>query len=145
MDEKSKSEGPKTEKVGYRNPPELTRFKPGQSGNPKGRPKGSLNMATVLERTLRERVIINENGRRKVISKLQAAVTQLTNKAASGDLKAFQLLTALVRSAEERVTAGALPNSVTDEVDERVVLGILKRIEATRKEDQLDANETIPG
>ena len=32
--------------VGYRKPPVHTRFKPGQSGNPKGRPKGPRNLAT---------------------------------------------------------------------------------------------------
>ena len=41
-------------KVGYGNPPQHTRFKKGQSGNPRGRPKGTLNLATVLARTLRE-------------------------------------------------------------------------------------------
>jgi hypothetical protein len=143
MSEKSKSEEEKTEEVGYRNPPRSTRFKPGQSGNPKGRPKGTLNMATVLERTLRERVVVNENGKRKTVSKLEAAAKQLANKAASGDLKALQLLTALVRSAEERAIQGVVPNSVTDEVDERIVLGILKRIETTSKEDQEDADKTV--
>jgi hypothetical protein len=143
MSEKSKSEESKTEESGYRNPPRSTRFKPGQSGNPKGRPKGTLNMATVLERTLRERVVVNENGKRKTVSKLEAAAKQVANKAASGDLRALQLLTALVRSAEERAIQGAVPNSVTDEVDERIVLGILKRIETTSKEDQEDADKTV--
>jgi hypothetical protein len=143
MSEKSKSEEEKTEEVGYRNPPRSTRFKPGQSGNPKGRPKGTLNMATVLERTLRERVVVNENGKRKTVSKLEAAAKQLANKAASGDLKALQLLTALVRSAEERAIQGVVPNSVTDEVDEKIVLGIVKRIETTSKEDQEDADKTV--
>jgi cyanophycinase-like exopeptidase len=135
----SKREEQKTEQVGYRNPPKRKRFKPGQSGNPKGRPKGVLNMATVLERVLRENVIING----KTVNKLQAAVTQLATKAASGDLKAAQLLIALVRSAEERAIQGAIPNSVPDEVDEKVVAGILKRIETTNKGDQKNANETV--
>ena len=95
--------------AGYCNPPEHTRFKTGQSGNPRGRPKGTLNMATVLERTLREKVVINENGKRKTITKLEAALKQLTNKAASGELKALQLLAALVRSAEERALQAARP------------------------------------
>jgi hypothetical protein len=142
MDEQSNPEKLKTTNVGYCNPPGRTRFKTGQSGNPKGRPKGTLNMATVLERTLREKVVVNENGKRKTITKLEAAITQLTNKAASGELKAVQLLTALVRSAEERVVQAAVPNSALEEVDEKVVLGILKRLEATSKGDQENEADT---
>ena len=120
----------------------ISRIRKGQSGNPQGRPKGSLNMATVLERTLREKVIINENGRRKTITKLEAAIKQLINKAASGELKAFQLLAALVRAAEERGTQAALSNAVLEEVDEKVVLEILSRLEATSKGDQEDESDT---
>jgi hypothetical protein len=93
---------PKNAKVGYCKPPEHTRFKKGQSGNAQGRPKGKLNMATVLDQALREKVVINENGKRKIITKLEAGIKQLINKAASGELKALQLLVALVRSVEER-------------------------------------------
>jgi uncharacterized protein DUF5681 len=142
MDEQSKSEKPKTTNVGYCNPPAYARFKKGQSGNPQGRPKGTLNIATVLERTLREKVVINENGRRKTVTKLEAAIKQLTNKAASGELKALQLLAALVRSAEERGAKAAGPDSALDEIDERVVLGILKRLEATSKGDDEDESAT---
>lgn len=141
MNEQSKLEKPKTTKVGYCNPPEHSRFKTGQSGNPRGRPKGTLNMATVLERTLREKVAITENGKRKIITKLEAAIKQLTNKAASGELKALQLLAALVRSAEERATQTAAPSAVLDEVDQKVVLGILERLEATSKREQGEADE----
>lgn len=104
-------ERPKTPKVGYRQPPEKSRFKLGKSGNPHGRPKGTLNMATILERTLREPVIIVENGKRKTVTKIEAAIKQVVNQAASGELKALQLLTTLVRSAEERGIAAAAPDS----------------------------------
>src|SRR5208337_426875 len=106
--------------IGFGKPPENTRFKKGQSGNPHGRPKGTLNLATVLERTLREKVVINENGKRKTITKLEAAIKQIANKAASGETKAFQLLAALVRSAEERSIKAAVPDSTLDEADEKV-------------------------
>jgi hypothetical protein len=136
MDEENKSETPEIESAGYCNPPMRTRFKRGHSGNPKGRPKGTLNMATVLAKTLRERVLINENGKRKTVTKLEAALKQVTNKAASGEIKALQLLAALVRSAEERSNQIAAPNSELEEVDEKVVLGILKRLKTNRKGDE---------
>lgn len=118
--------------IGFGKPPEHTRFKKGQSGNPGGRPQGTLNMATVLERTLREKVVINENGKKQIITKLEAAIKQVTNKAASGELKALQLLSALVRNAEERAIKTVAPNSTLDEVDEKVVRGILNRLEAQK-------------
>src|SRR5712691_9390684 len=86
--------------VGYGKPPKDSRFKKGASGNPKGRPKGSRNVAAVFAKTLREKVVINEHGQRKTITKLEAAIKQFVNKAAGGDLRALQLLVNLSREAE---------------------------------------------
>jgi len=61
-------------RVGYGRPPVATRFRKGVSGNPRGRPKGSRNFATIVAATLGERLTITENGRRKRITKLEAAV-----------------------------------------------------------------------
>jgi hypothetical protein len=141
MNDEIKSDEPNPTRVGYCNPPERTRFKTGQSGNPKGRPKGTLNMATVLERALREKVVVNENGKRKTVTKLEAAIKQLMNKAASGDLKALQLLAGLVRSAEERTLEAPAPDASIDEFDEKVVLGILQRLENTGQGDQENVDE----
>jgi hypothetical protein len=63
-----------TNEVAYNKPPQNFRFKKGRSGNPRGRPKGALNMATVLARILRKKVIIEENGKRKEVSKLEATI-----------------------------------------------------------------------
>lgn len=90
------------ERVGYRRPPVGTRFRPGQSGNPRGRPKGARNLSTVVAAALSERVAVNENGRRRRITKLEAAVKQLVNRAASGEARATQLLLALVQVNEAR-------------------------------------------
>jgi len=128
--------------VGYCSPPQHSRFRKGQSGNPNGRPKGALNMATVLERTLREKVVINENGRPRTFTKIEAAVKQLIDKATSGELKALQLLSALVRSAEEREIQEPVANSAFDEVDQKVIRGIMKRFEANRKTGQIDETNT---
>ena len=116
--------------VGYRNPPEATRFIKGQSGNPKGRRKGSLNVATVFARTLREKVVVKENGQRKTMTKLEAAIKQFVNKAASGDLRALQLLVSLSREAETRESQPQ-PNSLAlSESDQKVMEGIMKRFQA---------------
>lgn len=116
--------------VGYGKPPKATRFSKGESGNPKGRPKGKLNIATVLARTLEEPVVINENGQRKTITKLEAVVKQLVNKAASGDLAATkQLLSGLVRTCEEGAAAEAAPVQVLTDVDQKVVEGVLQRMQ----------------
>jgi hypothetical protein len=79
---------PESEHVGYRRPPVGTRFRAGQSGNPRGRPKGARNLSTVVAAALSERVAVNENGRRRRITKLEAAVKQLVNRAASGEARA---------------------------------------------------------
>ena len=76
--------------VGYGKPPQHSRFKKGQSGNPKGRPKASESFARLARRTLNEKIIIKENGERRTITKLQAALKQLINKAASGDARAIR-------------------------------------------------------
>lgn len=77
--------------VGFGKPPTHSRFQKGQSGNPKGRRKGSKNLSTLMERALNERVTIKENGSQKIITKREAFLKQLVNKAASGDPRSIQL------------------------------------------------------
>lgn len=114
--------------VGYGTPPEATRFKKGVSGNPRGRPRGSLNVATVFTKTLRERVVINENGQRKTVTKLEAALKQMVNKAASGDIRALRELLELARDAEARQNAPGVQNPVIEELDQEVIDGIMQRL-----------------
>ena len=140
MDEHIKSAKPKDKRVGYSNPPEHTRFKTGHSGNPRGRPKGALNLATVLARTLREKVVINENGKRKTVTKLEVAIAQLVTKATSGDGHAIRYLCQLVTSAEERSVV-VEPTTQLSETDEKVMGNILKRFQQSLKEKN---NETDP-
>jgi hypothetical protein len=113
-----------------------TRFRVGQSGNPKGRPKGSLNVATVFTKTLREKVVINENGRRRTVTKLEAAIKQLVNKAASGDLRALRHLVELARDAEAGQNAQSVPNREIAELDQEVIDGILKRFQIDQDGEQ---------
>lgn len=116
-----------TDSVGYKKPPQNTRFKKGVSGNPKGRPKGTLNVATALAKALREKVSITEHGRRKTVTKLEAALKQLVNKAASGELRALRQLLELARDAESKQLLPATPVVALSDLDQEVIGGIVER------------------
>jgi hypothetical protein len=124
--------GETKDRVGYQRPPEATRFKKGVSGNPKGRPKGSLNVATVFLKTLHEKVVVNEHGQRRTVTKLEAALTQLVNKAATGDLRALRQLLELAREAEARQSLPAAQNVVLSDLDHEVMQGVLERFSGSQ-------------
>jgi hypothetical protein len=84
-----------TYKVGYGKPPKARQFKRGKSGNPKGRPKGSLNLATDLTAELGEQITVREDGRSRKISKQRALIKSLMAKALQGDIRAMASLLAL--------------------------------------------------
>ena len=138
MDENTETTGP----VGYGKPPAKSRFQPGQSGNPKGRPKGSLNVTTILMKILRERVVITENGSRKTITKLEAFVKQLVNKAASGDLRALPHLLPMIAVAVEQSRAeGSTSTEILNEREQEVLTTFLRRYgPSTKAEAHNEAN-----
>ena len=84
-----------TYKVGYGKPPKAKQFKRGRSGNPKGRPKGSLNLATDLTAELGEHITVREDGRSRKVSKQRALIKSLMAKALQGDVRATAALLAL--------------------------------------------------
>ncbi len=88
--------------AGYMKPPKSGQFHPGQSGNPKGRPKGSKNTYKLLDEILNEKVQIVKNGNPIKIPKKLAMLLQVANKAAKGDLKALQILIPLMIEADNK-------------------------------------------
>lgn len=133
-----------TTRVGFRRPPEATRFKKGVSGNSRGRPKGSLNVATAFMKALREKVVINEHGQRKTITKLEAALKQLANKGASGDLRALAQLIALARDAEAQQDVLGAQEPILSDLDQAVMDSILKRF-LNKTEQQSAGGENSNG
>ena len=121
--------------VGFAKPPKRNQFRKGVSGNPRGRPAGRLNLKTVLERILQEKVVINENGVRRVVTKFEAAFKHLVNKAASGDLRALQQLTPLANSVEQMVDPPAKKLSADDA---KVFESFLKRIKGFNEGEDND-------
>jgi hypothetical protein len=83
--------------VGYGRPPVHSRFKPGQSGNTRGRQKQSRNMRTVLQQVLSEDMQIRESGRVRRMATFEALVRTTLNRAFKGDPKAMASLLVLVK------------------------------------------------
>ena len=73
------------ESVGYRNPPRGSRFRKGQSGNAKGRPRGRRTEELPYEAVLGQEVIIRENGRERRVTAAEAFLLQLTKLGLDGD------------------------------------------------------------
>jgi hypothetical protein len=85
--------------VGYKRPPVATRFKPGQSGNPKGRKKGVRNFKTDVRNELDEVITVREGGREMKITKQRALVKALVAAAIKGDMRATNALVSFCTKA----------------------------------------------
>lgn len=92
--------------VGYCRPPEHSRFKPGQSGNPSGKPKGTRDMATIAQEALDEIVTVDIAGKSRKLTKRELVIRALVNKAAKGDLRACATLLELDARKVDKEDAG---------------------------------------
>ena len=82
--------------VGYGKPPRHTRFQPGCSGNPRGRPKGTRNLKTDLMEELGEQILVREGEQSRPVSKQRAVVKTLVMRTLKGDGRSASLLTSLM-------------------------------------------------
>lgn len=82
----------KDPEVGYGRPPPQYQFKPGQSGNLKGRPKGSKNESTILRDLLERKIDSRTNGRVRKISVMEGIHLKMVEKALLGDTKTAAFL-----------------------------------------------------
>lgn len=104
-----------TKPVGYRNPPEHTRWKKGQSGNPTGRTKGQRNLKTDLAAELSEVIQINEGGVPRRITKQRALLKALTARAIGGDSRAANLILNLMMRLLDPEAEGAVDAPLASE------------------------------
>lgn len=85
-----------TDDTGYKRPPAASRWKKGQSGNPSGRKRGSLNLRTDLIAELEEVIQINEGGSSRRITKQRALLKSLAARGIQGDARAANLILSLI-------------------------------------------------
>jgi uncharacterized protein DUF5681 len=93
----SKKDGPRSSpgasfRVGYGRPPKEHRFQPGQSGNQKGRPRGSKNTDTLLREILDRKIEVRTGGTVRKISVREAMLTRFAESALKGDTKSAAFL-----------------------------------------------------
>ena len=108
--------------VGYGKPPKHTRFKPGQSGDSKGRPKGVRNFSTDVKATLKALVKVTRGGKPRNVSTQEAALLRLREKALGGDARALDRLLALAQAFNN----GELTAAASLSADDAAVLEIFK-------------------
>ena len=114
-------------KVGRGRPPLHTRFKKGQSGNPRGpRPK---NLPALLVAALNQPVVVTVDGESRRITKREAVIAQLVDKSTGADLRATKMLIDILKDIEKR--AGVAPPAELSRLgpaDEEVVENLLARL-----------------
>jgi Family of unknown function (DUF5681) len=105
-------------KVGYGRPPEEHQFKPGESGNQKGRRKGSKNTATLLRAILDRKIEVRSGSTVRKISVREAILTRFADSALKGDTKSAVFL------LQHYDTAQSAPEQTNELVkqDEQVII-----------------------
>ena len=134
MSENKMSENKRDYEVGRGKPPMHSRFKKGQSGNPRGpRPK---NLPALLIEALNEPVVVTIDGERRKITKREAVVTQLVNKSAGADLRATKMLIDMLKDVEKKAGVTPPPEPAPfSAADEEVMATFITRLRQSWEEE----------
>jgi Family of unknown function (DUF5681) len=151
-------QGP-TYEIGKGRPPVDTRWKPGQSGNPRGRPKGSKCFAELIKASLNQSVKIQIGGRIRSVSKRQAIAEMIVRDAVRGDAKARKTLLDLGPEIEPKREITRIKRVIVDVKDGEIVgpipgglipkklisdLNILESVEGSPQFADLPSQSTAP-
>ena len=120
------SEEPKNYDVGFKKPPKHTQFKPGQSGNPLGRPKKKRTVADIMQKLLQEEIIVN--GEKKSTKEL--FLRSIMKNAIKGNATATKLLLSLINDDTEI-------EDFTPELDDKIAMMKVQRsLEALQRKEE---------
>ena len=112
--------------VGYGKPPAHSRFKPGRSGNPKGKKKGAKSCKAIVSGVLSEKVPVKTSRGTKKMTKLEALVHTTMNDALKGDPKAADRVMKLARDA-------GMTDEVADALEAQTMKQLLEEDQAILK------------
>jgi hypothetical protein len=138
MDEDKKP--PKSEKWGKGKTDPKTWWKKGDpSPNPKGRPKGAKNQKTLYKEAFEAKITVTMDGKQKIMSKKELGYHQLAQKAAAGDLKAFQIQKGLDERYDPPEVAPPMPEeSAADYATLDAWIELREKFHVFKKKDEAD-------
>ncbi|HOP21172.1 MAG TPA: DUF5681 domain-containing protein [Amphiplicatus sp.] len=148
MTSNKKSDPNEDYEVGYDRPPRETRFKKGESGNPKGRPKGARNTSIIFDEVLSSMVDYRENGRHRKAEGREVLARQAFAKAAKGDLKAMAFMMkhdpknaqAAIDAAAQNENGAQDPADI-DAADKQILELFFQKARAPREDEPEDGGE----
>lgn len=129
--------------VGYGRPPRQSQFKPGKSGNPRGRPKEAKTLDDVLRKRFFAKVAVRENGKSKTITVLEVIIGRLIKAAAEGDAKSIESALRLTLRLQTPGEAASKDEAGLQESD-RLVLEEFARMLGDVGERSPNLKETDP-
>lgn len=117
--------------VGYGKPPKSGQYTKGVSGNPSGRPKKTSDFDSKLMQLLESPLMINENGKRKVITKAEGIRMQAVNKALNGHVPSMRLVDnwrrqALQKRAEQQPTSPSSPDCTACDLSDEELMEVIR-------------------
>jgi hypothetical protein len=121
--------------VGYGRPPRSHQFQPGQSGNPRGRPKGAKNESTILREIFERKIESRSEGRSRKITVLEGILLRITEDSLKGNTKSAAFL--LNRYAA--MVSGELQRHDLSDDDRDVLEALSRRLEAQRTIKEKDS------
>jgi hypothetical protein len=118
---------------GYGKPPRAHQFKPGKSGNPRGRPKGVKNEETILRELLQQKISLNERGKARRITIHEGIFRRIIEDCLKGNTKSA----AFLLNRHHAMTSGEPMESGLSEDDEAVLEAYLQKYQSklNSKED----------
>lgn len=124
--------------TGYKIPPTNSQFKPGKSGNPKGRPRGRRNTYSVLDDLLNQKIPVTQDGKQTKIDKKTAILLQTVNHSVRGDQRAIQtLLPHMLAIDENKERLAAVRESLSTN-DQEILKNLKSRLMAEQTKEVID-------
>lgn len=126
--------------VGYGKPPVQSRWKTGQSGNSKGRPKGARSLTKMVEDLLLyKKVPVKEGDRRQVIPVAEAILYKAVQQALQGDHRARDTVLRLLQSTER--DDATIDDGAVNERDDEIVRESIRRLAIEIESKKLERQE----